>query len=166
MSDKQKDNLKVDNWAKNAEEHGRMGAQLATLTTLVEVLTWTSEKLEDGQKEVRAELIVHTNETNKHIIELYKRIEALKTFMMSQFNLLRQEFQDKSDKQAKEFQDKTDMLSKEFQDKTDKLSKEIRTEMRWLIGALIAFMGLAFTAMALALGNCLIPQTYDITLDW
>ena len=138
MSEEQKDNLKVDNWAKNAEEHGRMGAQLATLTTLVEVLTRTSEKLEDGQKEVRAELISQTNETNKrtdetnkHIIELYKRIEELKTFMMSQFNLLRQEFQDRSDKQ----------------------SKETRTEMRWLIGAMIAIMGLAFTAMGVMINN-------------
>ena len=145
MSDEQKDNLKVDNWTQNAEEHGRMGAQLATLTTLVEVLTRTSEKLEDGQKEVRAELISQTNETNKrideankrtdetnkHIIELYKRIEEMKTFMMSQFNLLRQESQDRSDKQ----------------------SKEIRTEMRWLIGAMIAIMGLALTAMGVLLGN-------------
>lgn len=145
MSDEQKDNLKVDNWTQNAEEHGRMGAQLATLTTLVEVLTRTSEKLEDGQKEVRAELISQTNETNKrideankrtdetnkHIIELYKRIEEMKTFMMSQFNLLRQESQDRSDKQ----------------------SKEIRTEMRWLIGAMIAVMGLALTAMGVLLGN-------------
>ena len=156
MSDEQKDNLEVDNWTKNAEEHGRMGAQLATLTTLVEVLTRTTEKLEDGQKEVRAELISQTNETNKrideankrtdetnkHIIELYKRIEELKTFMMSQFNLLRQEFQDRSDKQLKE-----------FQDRSEKQSKEIRTEMRWLIGAMIAIMGLALTAMGVLLGN-------------
>ena len=156
MSDEQKDNLKVDKWTQNAEEHRRMGAQLATLTTLVEVLTRTSEKLEDGQKEVRAELISQTNETNKridetnkrtdetnkHIIELYKRIEELKTFVMSQFSLFRKEFQDKSDKQ-----------SKEFQDKSDKLSKEIRTEMRWLTGAIIAFMGLALSAMALMINN-------------
>ena len=149
MSEEQKDNLKVDNWTKNAEEHGRMGAQLATLTALVEVLTRTFQKLEDGQKEFRAELIRQTNETNKrideinkHIIELYKQIEASKTFMMSQFNLLRQELHDKSDKQ-----------SEEFQDKSDKQSKEIRTEMRWLIGTLIAIMGLGFAAMALMGGN-------------
>ena len=163
MSDEQKDNLKVDNWTQNAEEHGRMGAQLATLTTLVEVLTRTSEKLEDGQKEVRAELISQTNETNKRIDEANKRtdeankrtdeankrtdetnkrIEELKTFVMSQFSLFRKEFQDKSDKQ-----------SKEFQDKNDKQSKEIRTEMRWLIGAMIAIMGLAFTAMGVMINN-------------
>ena len=144
MSDEQKDNLNVDNWTKNAEEHARMGVQLATLTTQVDVLTRAVEKFEDGQKEVRADLISQTNETNKridetnkridetnkHIVELYKRIEELKTFMVSQFSLSRKEFQDKSDKQF----------------------KEIRTEMRWLTGTMIAFMGLTLTAMALILG--------------
>ena len=156
MSDEQKDNVNVDNWTKNAEEHGRMGAQLATLTTQVDVLTRAVEKFEDSQKEVRAELIGQINETNKridetnkridetnkHIIELYKRIEELKTFMISQFSLSRKEFQEESAKQ-----------SKEFQEKSDKQSKEIRTEMRWLTGTMIAFMGIALTAMALMLGN-------------
>ena len=163
MSEEQKDNLDVDNWIKNAEEHGRMREQLATLTTQVDVLTREVEKFEDSQKEVRAELIGQINETNKridetnkridetnkridetnkHIIELYKRIEELKTLMISEFSLLRKEFQDKSDKQFKE-----------FQDKSDKQFKEIRTEMRWLTGTMIAFMGLALTAMALFLGN-------------
>ena len=144
MSDEQKDNLNVDNWTKNAEEYGRMGVQLATLTTQVDVLTRAVEKFEDGQKEIRADLISQTNETNKridetnkridetnkHIIELYKRIEELKTFMVSQFSLSRKEFQDKSDKQF----------------------KEMRTEMRWLTGTMIAFMGLTVTAIALILG--------------
>ena len=149
MSEEQKDNVNVDIWTKNAEEHGRMGAQLATLTTQVDVLTRAVEKFEDSQKEVRAELIgqidetnKRIDETNKHIIELYKRIEELKTFMISQFSLSRKELQDKSDKQFKD-----------FQDKSDKQFKEIRTEMRWLTGTMIAFMGLALTAMALFLGN-------------
>lgn len=55
MSDQGKKEKSIARWLKNAEDHSRMEAQLATIKTHVDGLNQWVGKLEDGLTELRKE---------------------------------------------------------------------------------------------------------------
>ncbi len=57
MSDQGKKEKSIARWLKNAEDHSRMEAQLATIKTQVDGLNQWVGKLEDGLTELRKELV-------------------------------------------------------------------------------------------------------------
>ena len=136
MADKEKNVSEVDNWTKNAEEHGRLAAQLAEQAARLEMLTQTFnklegrfEKLEDGQTDLRKELVGQINEakkqiedTKKQISDTNKRIDDLRMEMIIQFSSQKDD----------------------TRQGMDQLRKDIRSDMRWLTGTLITVLGLAF----------------------
>ena len=141
MADKEKNLPEVDNWTKNAEEHGRLAADLAAQAARLEMLTQTFnklerrfEKLEAGQTDLRKELVGQINETNKKIAEtnkeiaetnkkiydINKRVDDLRTEMINQFSSLKDEAR---------------------QDR-ETFRKEIRADRLWLIGTTITVVAL------------------------
>ena len=75
MSDKEKSDLEIDRWAKNAEDHGRMEAQLSALTVQANFLMRGIEKLEAGQKDLRTEMIGRIEQTDGRIDKTNERID-------------------------------------------------------------------------------------------
>ena len=134
MSDKEKNVPEVDNWTKNAEEHGRLAAQLAEQGARLEMLTQAFnklegrfEKLEDGQTDLRKELVGQINEkkkqisdTNKRIDDTNKRIDDLRIEMINQFSSLKDE----------------------ARQERETFRKEIRAGMLWLMGTTITVVAL------------------------
>ena len=144
MSDKEKNVPEVDNWTKNAEEHGRLAAQLAEQGARLEMLTQAFnklegrfEKLEDGQTDLRKELVGQINEkkkqisdTNKRIDDTNKRIDDLRIEMINQFSSLKDE----------------------ARQERETFRKEIRAGRRWLIATMITLIGLALAALTVLQG--------------
>lgn len=146
MSD-QKDIESSDNWAKNAEEHGRMGRQIELLTVQVDLLTRTAYKLEKGQKDLRVELIVRTDKTERRTDPLEGRIDKIGDELVDGKN----ETDTRNDKLSEEliglFEEENKRNEIRFAQLTDKFeaySKEIRNELRWFMGIGLAFAGLLF----------------------
>ena len=139
MSDKEKNVPEFDNWTKNAEEHGRLQADLAAQAARLEMLTQTFnklegrfEKLEDGQTDLRKELVGQINETKqrieetkKEISDTNKRVDDLRIEMINQFSSLKDEAR---------------------QDR-EKLRKEIRGGLAWVIATLITGLALAVAVL-------------------
>ena len=156
MSDKEKNDLEIDRWAKNAEDHGRMEAQLSALTVQVNFLMGGIEKLEVGQKDLRTEMVGRigqtdgridkTNEridkTNERIDKTNERIDKTKQ-EIAQTNIRIDETKKQISELRSEVNQRIDLLIAHAEKESERRQKN----MQWLIGTIIAAVGLIMAFM-------------------
>lgn len=145
MSDKEKSDLEIDRWAKNAEDHGRMEAQLSALTVQANFLMRGIEKLEDGQKDLRTEMIGRIEKTDGRIDKTNERIDKTNE-EIAQTNKRIDENNKRIDENSKQISE----LRSEVNQRIDLLiahaekeSERRQKNMQWLIGTIIAATGAA-----------------------
>ena len=149
MSDKEKSDVQIDRWAKNAEDHGRMEAQLSALTVQVNFLLGGIEKLESGQKDLRTEMIGRIEQTDGRIVKTNERIDKSNERIdenNKQINELRSDVNKRIDENSKQISE----LRSEVNQRIDLLiahaekeSERGQKNMQWLIGTIIAATGAA-----------------------
>lgn len=75
MPDQDKYDIQSDRWQQNAEDHGRMDAQLATLTSDVKALETKVEALDTKVEDIKTDVAVPKNEVGV----LKTQVEVLQT---------------------------------------------------------------------------------------
>ena len=153
MSDKDKDIPEVDNGTSNPEERGRLVAQLAAFTTRLEILTQIVDKLngrlhklEDGQRELRNQLLDQISETYLQMIEVYNQKHEV---YMRIFDIDKQIFD--NDKRMDDLNTEKINQSISWKEESrqywDKVRKENRAE-RWRLMGMIITLGVLVVAVA------------------
>ena len=122
MSEQNKNDESIRNWVTNAEEHGRMAAQLATLVAKLQALTKIADNLEGGQKELQEQLVSEIRFTKNEIKETNARIDKFREYMTSEIK----ETNERNDKL------RDDMTSefKETNARIDKLREDMTSEFK------------------------------------
>ena len=115
MAEHKKEDEDARNWLKNAEEHGRMSEQIVKLTVQLDALTKIADKLTEGQKDLRAELVGDIKETNARLDKLRENL----TVELKEANA-------RDDKLREDFT----VERKEANARDDKLREELMGELR------------------------------------
>ena len=159
MSDLDKSDVQTDRWTKNAGDHGRMEAQISTLTMQVSILMGGIEKLEVGQKDLRTEMIGRieqtdgrNDKTNELIDETNKLIDKTNELIDETNELIDEtnelidetdELIDETGKQISELRSEVNQRIDLLMAHAEKESERRQKNMQWLIGTIIAANGAA-----------------------